>query len=91
MPDVITFLPEILVSVFLGGLAWAFRSWSRTIERTSDKILNKLESLTTAFNEHRLRIENRVTKVEAQVIALEKRIEIFQHMVQLHKVDKIEE
>jgi hypothetical protein len=76
MEEILNHFPELMLGIVLGGFAWAFKNWSGTIERTSDKIIGKMELLTTAFNEYRIRTENRVTKVEAQVAALEKRLDV---------------
>ena len=71
----IAHLPQIIVGMALAGFAWGFKGWSRSLEKTSDKILNKLEQLTIAFNEHRLLTEKRVTKVEAELSILQKIID----------------
>jgi hypothetical protein len=76
MPEIIGVLPELFVGIFLGGLTWAFKNWANTIERSSDRIISKLETLANAFHEHRLRTENRMTKVEAEIVALEKRMSV---------------
>lgn len=65
-------LPEIVGGIVLAGFAWGFRNWSNTLEKTSDKILNKLENLQTTFTEHRLATEKRVTRVEAELEAVQK-------------------
>ena len=74
--DIPTILPEIIVGIVLGGFAWAFKGWSATIERASEKILERLDRLTSTFQEHRLLVEKRVTKVETEVDSLKRRIEL---------------
>ena len=60
----------------MGGFAWAFKGWSATIERASEKIIEKLDKLSSTFQEHRLLVEKRVTKVETEVDAIRRRIEL---------------
>ena len=65
------FLPdhlfEIGVSVFLAVLGWSFKNWSGAIERTSKEVLGKLDKVYQEFHNHRIEVEHRVTKVEAQI------------------------
>ena len=70
-------LPEIVGGVVLAGFAWGFRTWSHTLEKTSDKILNKLDALQNAFHEHKLTTEKRVTKIETEVQGIQKYIDRF--------------
>ena len=74
--DLPTILPELIVGVVLGGFAWAFKGWSAAIERASEKILERLDRLTSTFQEHRLLVEKRVTKVETEVESLKKRFDM---------------
>ena len=76
MPDITSILPELIVGVVLGGFAWAFKGWSMAIERASEKILERLDRLTSTFQEHRLLVEKRVTKVETEVESLKRRFEL---------------
>ena len=74
--DIPTLLPEILVGIVLGGFAWAFKGWSAAIERASEKILERLDRLTATFQEHRLLVEKRVTKVETEIQDLRRRFDM---------------
>jgi glutathionyl-hydroquinone reductase len=74
--DIPTILPEIIVGIVLGGFAWAFKGWSAAIERASEKILERLDRLTSTFQEHRLLVEKRVTKVETEIEALKRRFDL---------------
>lgn len=64
---------ELIVGLVLVVFAFAFRNWASTINHTSDKILQKLESLALEFHRHRLETENRVTKCETKVESIENR------------------
>ncbi len=66
--DLPTLLPELIIGVVLGGFAWAFKGWSAAIER--------LDRLTSTFQEHRLLVEKRVTKVETEVETLKRKFEM---------------
>ena len=74
--DIPNMLPEIIVGITLGGFAWAFKGWSAAIERASEKILERLDKLTATFQEHRLLVEKRVTKVETEIESLKRRFEL---------------
>lgn len=76
MFELVDILPQLIVGVVLGGFAWAFKGWSATIERASEKILERLDKLTATFQEHRLLVEKRVTKVETEVDILKRRFEL---------------
>ena len=82
--DLATLLPEILMGIILGGFAWAFKGWSAAVERASEKILERLDRLTATFQEHRLLVEKRVTKVETEVDSLKRRFEL----CELHKASE---
>ena len=73
--DIPSILPEIIVGITLGGFAWAFKGWSTAIERASEKILERLDRLTATFQEHRLLVEKRVTKVEVEIHDLKRRMD----------------
>lgn len=60
-------LGEIIVGVVLGLLTLSFRNWSQTLERTTNSILNKLADLQRDFNQHRVDVERRVTRVETKL------------------------
>ncbi len=64
---------ELIVGLVLVVFAFAFRNWASTINRTSDKILQKLEALATEFHRHRLETENRVTRCETKVDNFERK------------------
>lgn len=74
--DLPSLLPELIIGVVLGGFAWAFKGWSAAIERASEKILERLDKLTSTFQEHRLLVEKRVTKVETEVETLKRKVEL---------------
>ena len=74
--DIPSILPELIVGIVLGGFAWAFKGWSATIERASEKILERLDRLTSTFQEHRLLVEKRVTKVETEIESLKRRFDL---------------
>jgi hypothetical protein len=74
--DIPNLLPELIIGLVLGGFAWAFKGWSTAIERASEKILERLDRLTSTFQEHRLLVEKRVTKVETEIESLKRRFEI---------------
>lgn len=76
MLEIPNLLPEIIVGIILGGFAWAFKGWSAAIERASEKILERLDKLSSTFQEHRLLVEKRVTKVETELEALRRRHEL---------------
>ena len=61
------YIGELAVTTVLALLAWSFRSWSSTLEKTTDKILNKLADLQRDFNQHRVDVERRVTRVETKI------------------------
>jgi len=56
---------------------FAFQSWAKSLRNSTDRILSKLEGLIIEFHNHRVDIENRVTRVETKVDieALERREE----------------
>lgn len=66
---------EILVSSILMIFGFAFQSWAKNLRTSTDRILSKLEGLVVEFHNHRVDIENRVTRVETKVDieALERR------------------
>ena len=74
--DLVTLFPEIIVGLIVGGFAWAFKGWSATIERASEKIIEKLDKLSSTFQEHRLLVEKRVTKVETEIESLKRRFDM---------------
>ena len=74
--DLPNLLPELIIGIVLGGFAWAFKGWSAAIERASEKILERLDRLTSTFQEHRLLVEKRVTKVETEVETLKRKFEM---------------
>lgn len=76
MPELTNLLPEIIIGIVLGGFAWAFKGWSTAIERASEKILERLDRLTSTFQEHRLLVEKRVTKVETELGDLKRRMDV---------------
>lgn len=86
--DIPSILPELLVGIVLGGFAWAFKGWSAAIERASEKILDRLDRLTSTFQEHRLLVEKRVTKVETEVSDLKRRFELCDLQKASEKRDK---
>lgn len=61
------YLGEVIVSVILAILAWSFKSWSSTLERSTNTILDRLTDLQKDFNAHRVEVERRVTRVETKV------------------------
>ena len=65
---------EILVGTVLMVFGFAFQSWAKSLrssteraENTALRILAKLEGLVIEFHNHRVDIENRVTRVETKV------------------------
>lgn len=74
--DLTQYLPEIIVGLTIGGFAWAFKSWSATLERSSERIIEKLDKLAMTFQEHRLVVEKRVTRIETEVEGLKRRMEL---------------
>lgn len=82
---------ELLTGLVLLVLGTAFRSWSRSLETSSEKvvaaqerqtkamadahakIIEKIDALRADFHEHELSTERRVSRVEAQLHALERR------------------
>ena len=63
----VEYIGEIIVGVVLGLLTLSFRNWSQTLERTTNSILQKLADLQRDFNQHRVEVERRVTRVETKV------------------------
>lgn len=57
--------------LFVGGIlmifGFMFQNWARSMRSQSDRILSKLEGLVIEFHNHRVDIENRVTRVETKV------------------------
>lgn len=72
MNGISNYIPEIITGTILLGFAWAFRGWSTTLDKTSTKIIEKLEALSKEFHEHRVLTENRVTKSEVELANLNK-------------------
>lgn len=71
-------LGEVIVGVVLLVFGWAFQTWAKNLktsseqwgaqlQRSTDRILTKLEGLVKEFHDHRVDIENRVTRVETKV------------------------
>lgn len=58
---------EILVGGVLMVFGFAFQSWAKGLRISTDRILEKLEGLVVEFHNHRVDIENRVTRVETKV------------------------
>lgn len=81
------YIPEIIVGLVLTAFAWSFRSWSTTLEKAIDKIMDRLESLFTAFHEHKIETEARVTKVETEVKSIYKRLD----RCEIRKIKDVEE
>lgn len=63
----VEYIGEIIVGVVLALLSLSFRNWSATLERTTNSILSKLAELQRDFNQHRVEVERRVTRVETKV------------------------
>jgi hypothetical protein len=76
MFELTAFIPELIVGIVLGGFAWAFKGWSAAIERASEKILERLDRLTSTFQQHQLLVEKRITKVETEIEGLKRRFEL---------------
>lgn len=68
-------IPEILVGLILMAFAWAFRSWAETIRGSTDKILARLNALALELHAYRLEQEKRMTTVESELRAIEKRLD----------------
>lgn len=58
---------EILVGGILMVIGFIFQSWAKGLRSSTDRILQKLEGLVIEFHNHRVDIENRVTRVETKV------------------------
>lgn len=73
--DFYQLLPELVYGLILGAFAWAFNRWADTLRRSSQEILAKLEKLGVEFHKHKIENENRMTRVEAELKAIEKNVE----------------
>jgi hypothetical protein len=58
---------EMLVGAILMIFGFIFQSWAKGLRSNTDRILSKLEGLVIEFHNHRVDIENRVTRVETKV------------------------
>lgn len=58
---------EIFVGIILMIFGFGFQSWAKSLRISTDRILSKLEGLVIEFHNHRVDIENRVTRVETKV------------------------
>jgi len=69
------YLGEMFVGAILLIFSFMFQSWAKGLRSNTDRILQKLEGLVVEFHNHRVDIENRVTRVETKVDieALERR------------------
>lgn len=78
MESIAAHFGEFIVGIVLLVFGWAFQSWAKNLkasseqwgqqlQRNSDRILSKLEGLAVEFHNHRVDIENRVTRVETKV------------------------
>jgi len=67
MEVVAAFAGEILVGSILMVMGFIFQSWAKGLRSNTDRILQKLEGLVIEFHNHRVDIENRVTRVETKV------------------------
>jgi len=63
----VEYVGEVVVGIVLALLTLSFRNWSQTLERTTNSILDKLAELQRDFNQHRVEVERRVTRVETKV------------------------
>ena len=67
MESIAAHFGEVLVGVILTIFGFAFQSWAKSLRVATDRILTKLEGLVIEFHNHRVDIENRVTRVETKV------------------------
>lgn len=58
---------ELFVGLLLMVFGILFQNWARSMRTQTDRILSKLEGLVIEFHNHRVDIENRVTRVETKV------------------------
>ena len=68
------YVSEIIIGTILGGFAWAFRAWAQTIRETSERILEKLDSLSSEFSKHRLNNAERLTRAETELHHIAERL-----------------
>lgn len=73
--DLVSIIPELIAGFILMGFAWAFRSWSITLRSSSEKIIEKLDSLATDFHSHKLMVEHRVTSIESNHLSLQRQVD----------------
>lgn len=58
---------ELFVGLILMVFGFTFQNSARAMRAQNDRILSKLEGLVIEFHNHRVDIENRVTRVETKV------------------------
>ena len=58
---------ELVVGIVLMVFGVAFRSWSNAVSHSTGKIINELKSLSREFQQHRIEVERRVTRIETKV------------------------
>lgn len=83
-------LGEVIVGAILMVFGFAFQSWAKSLRSSTDRILHKLEGLVVEFHNHRVDIENRVTRVETKVDieALERRESRKQQNIRLDDLER---
>jgi len=69
---------EMIVGLVLGMFGLSFRSWAQalihwkaTVEKSTDRVLNTIESLSNDYRSHKLESERRLTRMEAKVEEIE--------------------
>lgn len=62
---------EAIVSLFVAGFAWGFRSWASAIRESTEVIIRRLETMTREIHGHRIESVEAFARLDERVRALE--------------------
>lgn len=83
---------ELIVGIVLGIFGLSFRSWAQmlgswktTVEKSTGRVFDSIESLATDYHNHKVESERRIARLEAKVEQLERRCEDNAHRLEQHR------
>ncbi len=69
------YILELLVGGGLTTLAFFIRTWTATVTRTNEKILEKLDLLVNEFHEHKIEDATALSRIDADLTNIYKRLD----------------
>ncbi len=62
-----SYIAEVVMGLVMGGFAWAFQAWARTLRTSTAKIMDKLDAVGRELGESQImlaRLDERIKKLE---------------------------